>query len=69
MAYRELITHIHFDAKYKVNNFYELVDTGNNTEELDNIKKEEKKGNFKNADLLKMHAYKDALRQTTCAYV
>ena len=66
---KELITHIHFDAKYKVNNFYELVDTGNNTEELDNIKKEEKKGNFKNADLLKMHAYKDAIRRTSGAYV
>lgn len=66
---KELITHIHFDAKYKVNNFYELVNTGTNTEELDTIKKEEKKGTFKNADLLKMHAYKDAIRRTSGAYV
>lgn len=65
----ELITHIHFDAKYKVNNFYELVNTQNDPESLDNVKKEEKKGNFKNADLLKMHAYKDAIRRTSGAYI
>jgi len=66
---QELITHIHFDAKYKVNNFYELVNTQNDPESLDNEKKEEKKGNFKNADLLKMHAYKDAIRRTSGAYI
>jgi len=65
----ELITHIHFDAKYKVNNFYELVNTPNNPESLDIVKKEEKKGNYKNADLLKMHAYKDAIRRTSGAYI
>ena len=73
----ELITHIHFDAKYKVKNFYELI-TKSKEEELteeENIEliKEEadevKKGTFKNQDLLKMHAYKDAIRRTGGAYV
>ncbi len=73
----EMITHIHFDAKYKVKNFYELVSTSAgeelNPEEENNLLKEEieevKKGTFKNEDLLKMHAYKDAIRRTGGAYV
>ena len=57
----EQITHIHFDAKYKVSNFYELITTSK-AEELDNsenlllIEEEEEeneKGTFKNPDLLK----------------
>jgi len=36
---------------------------------LSNEKKENLKGNYKNADLLKMHAYKDAIRRTNGAYV
>lgn len=74
---KELITHIHFDAKYKVNNFYELISKSKNEElsEEENSElikeeeEEEKKGNFKNQDLLKMHAYKDAIRRTSGAYV
>jgi predicted component of viral defense system (DUF524 family) len=73
----ELITHIHFDAKYKVKNFYELISkskgeelTATEEEELLNEEIEEiKSGNFKNEDLLKMHAYKDAIRRTGGAYV
>jgi DNA-binding transcriptional regulator YhcF (GntR family) len=73
----ELITHIHFDAKYKVKNFYELISKSKDEEltEEENIEliKEEieevKKGTFKNQDLLKMHAYKDAIRRTGGAYV
>ena len=73
----ELITHIHFDAKYKVKNFYELISKSNDEElteeENDVLIKEEadevKKGTFKNQDLLKMHAYKDAIRRTGGAYV
>ena len=73
----ELITHIHFDAKYKVKNFYELISKSKGeelTEEENNeLLKEEleetKKGTFKNQDLLKMHAYKDAIRRTGGAYV
>ena len=73
----ELITHIHFDAKYKVKNFYDLILkskgeelSAEEEEKLLNDEKEElKKGTFKNQDLLKMHAYKDAIRRTGGAYV
>jgi predicted component of viral defense system (DUF524 family) len=65
----ELITHIHFDAKYKVNNFYDLVKEIESEEDLNNEKIDERKGTFKNVDLLKMHAYKDAIRRTGGAYV
>lgn len=73
----ELITHIHFDAKYKVNNFYKLISKSNDEELSDEenlnliLEEEEeaKKGTFKNQDLLKMHAYKDAIRRTGGAYV
>jgi predicted component of viral defense system (DUF524 family) len=73
----ELITHIHFDAKYKVKNFYELIskskgDKLSAKEEEDLLKEEieeNKSGTFKNEDLLKMHAYKDAIRRTGGAYI
>ena len=64
----ELIVHIHFDAKYKVDNqsgFLHQLDDEN----LDAEKVDQRKGIYKNADLLKMHAYKDAIRRTGGAYV
>jgi len=65
---QELIVHVHFDAKYKIANLTDLLEQ--NTEyDLDNEKAENRKGIYKNADLLKMHAYKDAIRRTGGAYV
>ncbi len=63
----EEIVHIHFDAKYKVSQFEVNVSTDN--EELDQEEQNERKGIYKNPDLLKMHAYKDAIRRTGGAYV
>ena len=69
----ESIVHIHFDAKYKITNFYQTVHSNLdgleleqtlNQEELD-----ERKGTYKNVDLLKMHAYKDAIRRSGGAYI
>ncbi|WP_339923987.1 DUF2357 domain-containing protein [uncultured Cyclobacterium sp.] len=65
---QELIVHIHFDAKYKVANLNDLLEE-HAEEELNNEKTENRKGVYKNADLLKMHAYKDAIRRTGGAYV
>jgi len=83
----EKIVHIHFDSKYKVQQFTIKTDVEENlteTEEdsidliIDNEKKidslekekiEEQKGIYKNADLFKMHAYKDAIRRTGGAYI
>jgi predicted component of viral defense system (DUF524 family) len=64
---KELIVHIHFDAKYKVAQF--TYNTSTDSEVLDLEKQQERRGKFKNADLLKMHAYKDAIRRTGGAYI
>jgi hypothetical protein len=83
---KEKIVHIHFDSKYKVEQFTiktdveqdvidsdEDLNTVNNDDlKIDSLEKEkrdERKGIYKNADLLKMHAYKDAIRRTGGAYV
>ena len=81
----EKIVHIHFDSKYKVQQFkvqtkvtdeVDEDDTNENEQgnkpkidSLEKEKKEERKGIYKNIDLLKMHAYKDAIRRTSGAYV
>jgi predicted component of viral defense system (DUF524 family) len=62
----ELIVHIHFDAKYKVENLETIFGKGYSLQEE---KEEQKKGTYKRADLLKMHTYKDAIRRTAGAYV
>lgn len=64
---QELIVHLHFDAKYKVENLTNIF--GRAEEDLDEEKKEQNEGTFKRADLLKMHAYKDAIRRTAGAYI
>lgn len=64
---QELIVHIHFDAKYRVDNLRYLV--SEEDVNLDEEKVEQKEGRYKRADLLKMHAYKDAIRRTAGAYV
>jgi predicted component of viral defense system (DUF524 family) len=83
----ERITHIHFDSKYKVQQFIIKTDVEEDVKEIDEDsiikvddnepkfdslekeKRDERKGIYKNADLLKMHAYKDAIRRTGGAYV
>ena len=73
----EEIVHIHFDSKYKVDQFIintkvEAVkddETGETVDSLEIEKREQRKGVYKNADLLKMHAYKDAIRRTMGAYI
>jgi hypothetical protein len=65
---QELIVHVHFDAKYKIANLTDFLEQ-NTENDLDTEKSENRKGIYKNADLLKMHAYKDAIRRTGGAYV
>jgi predicted component of viral defense system (DUF524 family) len=79
----EKIVHIHFDSKYKVQQFsiqteveqtiiendLEMKNSDDKIDSLEKEKRDERKGIYKNADLLKMHAYKDAIRRTGGAYV
>ena len=80
---QDLIVHIHFDAKYKLNRIllnekepdethtFEDEDADLSEEEvlMNQEKREEEKGIYKRVDLLKMHAYKDAIRRTSGAYI
>ncbi len=61
---RELLVHVHFDAKYRVENLDRLF----GTEDADDAD-EEVDGNYKRQDLLKMHAYRDAIKRSQGAYV
>lgn len=65
---QELIVHVHLDAKYKIANLTDFLEQSTENE-LDIEKSQNRKGVYKNADLLKMHAYKDAIRRTGGAYV
>ena len=80
---QDLIVHIHFDAKYKLSRIllnekepddthtFEDEDAELSEEDLlmNHEKKDEEKGIYKRVDLLKMHAYKDAIRRTSGAYI
>ena len=64
----ELIVHIHFDAKYKIDNLQTIF--GKDDELLDEEdNKANVTGTYKRADILKMHTYRDAIRRTAGAYV
>ena len=63
----ELIVHIHFDAKYKVEFVQRQFDVS--VEHTPEDKLNERQGIYKRGDLLKMHAYRDAIRRTGGAYV
>jgi predicted component of viral defense system (DUF524 family) len=68
---QEVIIHVHFDAKYKVDDLQYLIDDSESSDKnfLNDEKVDQKSGRYKRADLLKMHAYKDAIRRTVGAYV
>lgn len=62
---QELMVHVHFDAKYRVDQLTELFG-GDNAEEEE---RQERRGTWKRADLLKMHAYRDAIHRSQGAYI
>jgi len=67
----ELMVHVHFDAKYRVERVHQLL--GDPQDDQDFEKDAEGKAAAhtmaKYPDLLKMHAYRDAIRRTAGAYV
>ena len=64
----DAIVHIHFDAKYRLDKII-IEDKEVDLETLNNEKKDREIDIYKRGDLLKMHAYKDAIRRTGGAYV
>lgn len=66
----DLIVHIHFDAKYKLNRVLLKNENEDDSEECLNEEKEQQElGVYKEVDLYKMHTYKDAIRRTGGAYI
>jgi hypothetical protein len=59
---------IHFDAKYRVEALSSLFG-GTDENELTREQEAENRGQTLRADLLKMHAYRDAIRRSAGAYV
>ncbi len=73
---QELMVHVHFDAKYRIDQAAALLSDADASagllaveDALNEVKNEENRGSYKRADLLKMHAYRDAIRRTQGAYV
>ncbi|WP_165796424.1 DUF2357 domain-containing protein [Mycobacterium ahvazicum] len=64
---RELEIWLHFDAKYRVDNLLEQLTSTPNSDEL--LGEATTSGVAKRDDLLKMHAYRDAISRTAGAYV
>lgn len=66
---QELMVHIHFDAKYRIDNITEAFGPKDGEKIPDETDTEEEIRDFKRIDLIKMHAYKDAIRRTAGAYI
>lgn len=66
----EQVVHVHFDAKYRVQSIDAIFGKDDlDDSSLDEEKKSQREGNYNRADLLKMHAYRDAIRRSEGAYV
>lgn len=68
------ITRIHFDAKYRVHSYKEIfshnhIIVDDETMELDESSATVKSVSYKRDDLIKMHSYKDAIKNSFGAYV
>jgi predicted component of viral defense system (DUF524 family) len=72
------VVHVHFDAKYRIDSLEQMF--GNEEEVVTPTHTSDKKpgeeqrsveltGTYKRADLLKMHAYRDAIRRSYGAYI
>jgi len=66
---QELMVHVHFDAKYRVEDWTGLFGIDSNAVLDEEKQVQEREGAPKRTDLLKMHAYRDAIRRTEGAYV
>jgi hypothetical protein len=61
---------VHFDAKYRAENLGMIFGVDGEEADVDEEKEEGKAtSTYKRGDLLKMHAYNDAVRQTAGSYV
>jgi predicted component of viral defense system (DUF524 family) len=66
---QELIAHVHFDAKYRVEDLEDLFGGDAAIDQPDDDERPAVGAPAKREDLLKMHAYRDAIRRSEGAYV
>jgi predicted component of viral defense system (DUF524 family) len=67
----EMMMHLHFDAKYRIDRLTQIFG-GSNLDDTDGLDDQFEAGGSKTAkrdDLLKMHAYRDAIRRSVSAFV
>ncbi|HVB57159.1 MAG TPA: DUF2357 domain-containing protein [Candidatus Acidoferrales bacterium] len=64
---QDIMVHLHFDAKYRAESLLGLF--GAEDEDLNEERAQQRCGIYRRSDLLKMHAYRDAIRRTVGAYV
>lgn len=64
---QELLVHVHFDAKYRVEDIVGLFGAVHDEDADEEDTKNP--GTYKRQDLLKMHAYRDAIKRSQGAYV
>ena len=66
----EQLVHVHFDAKYRVESIPDLFgEEADGGSDLSTGEPAQAKSNYKHQDLLKMHAYRDAIKRSQGAYV
>lgn len=68
----DLVTYVHFDAKYKfdeIESELREIETGVTDGTEDETPQQRNERDVKRVDILKMHAYRDAIRRTGGAYV
>lgn len=67
----DLVTYVHFDAKYKSADLLSSLSQIGGEKDVEGSQEEEARSarDVKRVDILKMHAYRDAIRRTGGAYV
>ncbi len=68
----DLVTHVHFDAKYKAKEMLEALQNDSVDKSVADEESEQDRKNrldAKRIDLIKMHCYRDAIHRTAGAYV
>ncbi len=66
---QELMAHLHFDAKYKIEQLGSAFESEEEEDNQNNLALQSDVGKAKSTDIHKMHAYKDAIRRTEGAYI
>lgn len=61
-----LAVHVHFDCKYRIEKLPPMTVSH---DQLHELKEEERRGNYRRADILVAHAYRDAVRRSGGAYI